>query len=231
MNVNIFEKANRIVRSSDAAYFGVIDEGGFPSVSAVSPVKPEGILEVYFTTNLGGNKATRLQKCNKASFCFREGGSNVTLVGTAEILTDQETKSKYWLDWFKDHYAGGVTDPSYIVVKFTTNRVSLWIDNEGAEFTVGDLLAVQSCCGLLCDGCSYKESHGCAGCIAVGGKPFWGECPVAACCHGKGYVHCGECADIPCDILNEFSCGEDEHSDKPAGARIAVCKAWAANKR
>jgi len=87
----------------------------------------------------------------------------------------------------------------------------------------------QSRCGLLCNECSYKESHGCIGCIALNGKPFWGECPVAACCQKKGFIHCGECPDIPCEELTEFSCGDSEHSDNPKGARIEICKAWAKN--
>ena len=87
---------------------------------------------------------------------------------------------------------------------------------------------IQSRCGLLCNDCSYKESHGCIGCIPLNGKPFWGECPVASCCQGKGFNHCGECPDIPCETLTDFSCGDSEHSDNPKGARIEVCKAWAA---
>ena len=227
MNVNIFQKANHIIMMCDAAYLGVIDEDGYPSVSTVSPVNTENIFEAYFTTSLSGNKANRLIKCGRASVCFRTEYSNITLVGDAEILTDQETKSRCWQNWFIAHYPGGKTDPNYIVIKFTTRRVSLWIDNEGAEFTIPALLAVQSRCGLLCDGCAFRESMGCAGCVALNGKPFWGECPVAACCKGKGYEHCGECADMPCDVLRGFSCGEDEHCDKPAGARLAVCRAWA----
>jgi general stress protein 26 len=227
MNVNIYEKANQIIRSSDAAYVGVTDENGYPSVSTVSIIKPEGIFGVYFSTNLDGNKGKRLSKCGRASVCFRQGGNNVTLVGDAEICTDPETKSRFWLDWFKDHYAGGVADPNYVIIKLNVKRLSLWIDNEGAEFTVDELMKVQSRCGLLCDGCDYRTSQGCAGCIALMGKPFWGECPVAACCQGKGYQHCGECADMPCDILRDFSCGDGEHCDKPQGARIEVCKLWA----
>ena len=226
MNANIFEKANQIVRACDTAYLGVIDENGFPSVSTISVIKPEGIFEVCFSTNLNGNKAKRLLKERKASVCFQKDGSNITLVGEAEICTDQETKSHYWLDWFKDHYSGGETDPNYVIINVKAKRVSLWIDCEGAEFTMNELLSVQLRCGLLCDGCTYQESHGCIGCIALQGKPFWGECPVAACCQGKGYDHCGECADIPCEILCDFSCGDDEHSDKPNGARIEVCKTW-----
>ena len=46
MNANIFEKANQIIKTCDAAYFGVIDEDGYPSVSTVSPISPESILEM-----------------------------------------------------------------------------------------------------------------------------------------------------------------------------------------
>ena len=139
MNTNIIEKANKIIKGCEAAYFGVIDKDGFPSVSTVSPVDPENILAVCFTTNADGNKAKRLQKSNKASICFHAGGDNITLVGEAEIRTDQETKSRYWQDWFIGHYPGGETDPNYIVIKISTKRVSLWIDNEAAELTLDEL--------------------------------------------------------------------------------------------
>ena len=227
MNANIFEKANQIIRACDAAYIGVIDENGCPSVSTVSPIRPENLFEAFFATGLDANKTKRLLKDKRASVCYRIDGANVTLVGEAAILTDQASKSKHWLDWFPEHFPLGETDPNYCIIHFTTKRVSLWIDNESAEFPIDALLTVQSRCGLLCDGCAFKASHGCAGCVALSGKPFWGECPVAACCQAKGYAHCGECADIPCEQLRGFSCGEGEHCDKPAGARIAVCRAWA----
>ena len=227
MNANLFEKANQIIKTCDAAYLGVIDENGCPSVSTVSPIKPENLFEIYFSTNIGSNKEKRLRLNNRASICFRAGNNNITLVGEAEILTDQPTKSKFWLDWFKDHYSGGETDPTYCIIKFTAKRASLWIDNEGAEFTIDELMTVQSRCGLLCKQCTYKASHGCKGCIETNGNPFHGECPVAKCCQDKGYTHCGECDVMPCEQLREYSCGDDEECDHPAGARISVCKAWA----
>jgi len=226
MNANIFEKANQIIKSCDAAYLGVIDENGFPSVCAVSPIKTENILEIFFSTNIGSNKEKRLRKSNRASICFRSGGNNITLVGEAEIITDQKIKSEYWLDWFKDHYQGGETDPNYCIIKFTTQRMSLWVDNESAELTLPDLLSIQSCCGCICDGCEYKESHECKGCLVNKGNQFWGECDLAKCCIKKGYVHCGECPDIPCESMRNMA-----DDDKPKGARIVVCQAWAARNK
>jgi len=136
MNTAMIEKANKILKGCKDASFGVIDEEGFPSVSAISLVNPENVFEVYFTTGLDCNKTRRLQKNNKASLCCYTASNNITLVGEAEILTDQETKDRCWLDWFNEIYEGGKTDPNYVVIKFTTKRVSLWIDCEGDEFNI-----------------------------------------------------------------------------------------------
>lgn len=54
---------------------------------------------------------------------------------------------------------------------------------------------------------------------------FHGECPVAICCQNKGIIHCGECPDIPCELLTQYSC-DPEHGDTPQGARIKQCKRW-----
>ena len=256
MNANLFAKANRIVQSCDAAYLGVLDESGFPNVSTVSPIKPENIFEAYFATGMSENKARRIRADKRASVCYRAGDDNITLVGVAEILTDQETKSRFWLDWFIDHIPGGETDPNYCIIKFTAKRASLWIDNEVAAFTMDDLLAVQSRCGLLCKWCAFKESHGCGGCVETNGHPFYGECPVAKCCQDKGYTHCGECENLPgpcadpdckrvdadgsyecggcpntsCGKLFPYSYKDPNHGDNPPGARVEICKAWAARQ-
>ena len=64
------------------------------------------------------------------------------------------------------------------------------------------------------------------GCIPTNGNPFHGECPVAVCCQEKGLVHCGQCPEIPCELLTSYSC-DKENGDSPVGARIEQCKRWA----
>ena len=139
MNTKLFEKANELIRTFEYASFGVIDENGYPSVSAVSLQNPENISELFFTTTMDSNKVKRLQKNNKASINCYTSMNNISLVGETELFSDQETKSKYWQDWVRlgsDVYSGGVSDPNYCFIKFTTKRVALWIDEEGAEFTL-----------------------------------------------------------------------------------------------
>ena len=137
MNTKLLEKANEMIKTFTYASFGVIDENGCPSASAVSLINPENISELYFTTTMDSNKAKRLQKNNKVGINCCTNMNTITLVGEAEIFSDQETKSKYWQNWVElgaDVYPDGVSDPNYCFIRFTTKRVSLWIDEEGAEF-------------------------------------------------------------------------------------------------
>ena len=139
MNTELFEKANELIKTFKYASFGVVDENGYPSVSAVSLQNPENISELYFTTTIDSNKVKRLQKNNKASINCYTDMNNITLVGDAEIFSDQETKSRYWQNWVErgaDVYPGGVSDPTYCFIRFTTKRVSLWIDDEGVAFAL-----------------------------------------------------------------------------------------------
>ena len=85
-------------------------------------------------------------------------------------------------------------------------------------------------CGLRCEDCSFKRSHNCGGCIATNGHPFHGECPVALCCQQKNLTHCGQCPDIPCALLTDYSC-DPVHGDDPHGARIRQCLLWRAEER
>jgi general stress protein 26 len=144
MNSNIFAKANQIAKACDTAYIGVLDDDGFPNVSTVSTIKPESIFEAHFATGMASNKVKRLLNDKRASVCYHMGGDNITLIGEVQILTDQDAKSKYWLDWFIDHFPGGETDPNYCIIMFTTKRASLWIDNESAEFMIDEFLHVKS---------------------------------------------------------------------------------------
>ena len=106
-----------------------------------------------------------------------------------------------------------------------TNRQAIWICGDDSFILPKAKSTIDSRCGLHCTGCEYKETMGCGGCIETNGNPFHGVCPVAACCQSKGYMHCGECPDIPCQLLTLYSC-DPKHGDHPQGARIEQCKRW-----
>ncbi len=87
---------------------------------------------------------------------------------------------------------------------------------------------IDSRCGLKCSSCSFRQPCNCGGCIDTMGNPFHGKCPIADCCQKKGQEHCGECGNIPCEKLFEYSYLDREHGDIPQGSRIMECRKWAA---
>lgn len=226
MNANILKKAFDLVDSVENGYFAHMDSDGFPHVATRSKISSKGIEEFYFATDTSGSMATGISKDSRASICLRKDNNNVTVIGEAVIVTDQAVKESLWLDWFINHFPLGPSDPEYCIIKFITKKVSLWVDGEIAKFSMEEARRVTSRCGLLCQTCEWKEPYHCNECITSMGHPFHGECPIAICCQDRGFIHCGQCPEMPCSKLYEYSCGEGEHCDKPKGARLDVLKMW-----
>jgi len=247
MNSNLYVKANAIIKASTAAYFGVPDENGNPVVMTITPLLPQDMLVIYFSTALWTNKVSSIKNDKRSSLCFHAERDNITLVGESEIITDQAITNKFWDEKLRCIFPGGEMDEHYCIIKFITERVSLRIGGEKAAFTVEELLRVQSRCGLCCDWCEYKQSANCGGCIETNGNPFYGECSVAKCCQTKALAHCGECDNVPndcggsgdcgydscftcakttCPQLSAYSFADKNHGDNPPGARIELTKAW-----
>ena len=82
---------------------------------------------------------------------------------------------------------------------------------------------IESCCGLLCSECEYRESMNCATCFNVD-EQFWGKCPIKSCVLEKGLKNCGFCGDFSCDLLKKFSYDKEQGDD---GQRIEQCRKWA----
>lgn len=133
-------KAATIMKSAETTVIALIDENGFPRASTISCLKTDGIKHAWFSTGLSSGKARCLKSNNKASLCFCDGNSNITLMGTVEINTEPEIKKEMWVDWFINHFPGGETDPEYCILKFSTENAVFWIDSKYKELKVKDIL-------------------------------------------------------------------------------------------
>lgn len=51
-------------------------------------------------------------------------------------------------------------------------------------------------CGKNCETCTWRERLACPGCQEGPGRPFSGDCGIAACCREKGHAACGTCAHL-----------------------------------
>lgn len=192
-------------------------------------------LNVFFQTGKESLKMRQIKENPNVALCI----GTYELEGTAsELGHPLAEKNKSFAKAYKEKHPDSFERYSAyeeeIVVKVSIHRVRQWRYIDGkpflaeAEFNLPRECHIDSRCGLHCTGCTWKASCGCGGCIETNGHPFHGECPIAICCQGKGHVHCGECDNIPCDKLYSYSYLDPEHGDKPQGARVEVCRGWAA---
>ena len=60
-----------------------------------------------------------------------------------------------------------------------------------------------SYCGIYCGKCkNYKQNMNCCGCRNE--PSLVNDCPTRACAIRRGLLHCGECDEFPCELLNNF---------------------------
>jgi len=147
MSEKAIARAEEIIRNKTAEVnmgtgvtLSLLDHEGYPTTSTLSISKAEGIRQITFAGALDSNKAKRAKENSRASVCIfdddYEGGAyyNITLVGDIEVVSDIEMKQATWYQGLEEYFPnGGVDDPNYCVLKFTTKRYNLWVDVEEEE--------------------------------------------------------------------------------------------------
>jgi len=145
---NVIIKANEII-SAKTNYVGggmegyavltLLDDKGYPTSGAITISQADGINWLTFATSPDSNKARRIAKSNKACVCIASPEYNISLVGTAEEVTDLEEKKKSWCELMNGgpHWTG-YDDPRFYVIRFKTERYNICFAEDDSE-AVGNL--------------------------------------------------------------------------------------------
>lgn len=86
-------------------------------------IQPQDDLTLYTTTFALARKVSQIKKNENIHIAFGFDPKNwalpfVNVDGSAEVLTDAETKKKCWKEEYKQYYKGP-DDPNYIIMKIT----------------------------------------------------------------------------------------------------------------
>ena len=154
MNPDIIKRANELINSKTNyigggmegyAILSLIDENGYPTASALTIAKADGINWLTFATSSDSNKAMRVGKCNRASVCIASSEYNVTLVGTVEVVTDIETKKATWLPIMDGNpYWTSYDDPNFCVLRFNAERYNIYFADDEESFAEGTLKSAET---------------------------------------------------------------------------------------
>lgn len=128
-----------LIDKQNIAFISSIDEDGFPNNKAMLPPrKREGIHTFYFTTNTSSLRVSQYKKNSNAClyFCDKRFFRGVMLIGTVQVLEDEETKKMIWKDGDTMYYPKGVTDPDYCVLKFTVTKGRYYSNFKSENFNI-----------------------------------------------------------------------------------------------
>jgi len=132
MDEKIIARAGEIIASTRNCVLALLDADGYPTAAAITPSKTEGIKWIAIGNNTDSNWAKRAKTCGRASICYSSDRPecNITLVGTVEVLTeDLAQKKEMWSPWMEEYYSGP-EDPKFCVLRFNTQRYSLYVDGQ-----------------------------------------------------------------------------------------------------
>lgn len=116
------EKGTELAGRSDIVMLANIDRDGYPHIRAMLKVENEGLDTIWMITNTSSDKIGQLKRNNKVCLYFVdfEKWMGLTLVGTLDILQDAESRKRCWRKGFEKYYPGGIDDPDYTVLCFST---------------------------------------------------------------------------------------------------------------
>lgn len=142
MNEKIIARASELINSKTDyigdgmvgyAVLSLIDESGYPTSSTMTISKADGINWITFLSDTNGTKARRIAKCNKACVCLASSECHVSLVGTAEVITDIAIKKEHWQEVLTKHHKADWTSPDWVVLRFTTETYNLYFADDDSE--------------------------------------------------------------------------------------------------
>lgn len=117
------EQIIEFINRQKVAFVASVDEDGFPNMKAMYAPRKIEDNSFYFSTNTSSMRVQQFLNNPKASIYFYSKGrfkyEGVLLVGTMEVLHDEEIKREIWQVGDTMYYKQGVTDPDYCVLKFT----------------------------------------------------------------------------------------------------------------
>lgn len=129
----LIKKAEVLLGKCSHVVIASVNPLGFPRPVPMAKGLTSGCGEVWMATGADSEKVSDFKQNPKAGLCYDRDGASVCLRGNVEVVTDPQIRNDMWQDWYINHFHGGPTDPNYLLLHFTGEEATIWIDNEFAR--------------------------------------------------------------------------------------------------
>ncbi len=136
--------AREIMKAAHICALITLDENGQPQARAMDPFAPEDDMVVWLGTNPKTRKVRHIRNDPRVTLFYfdPEGGSYVSLVGTARLVNDKNEKARRWKEEWNSFYTN--REDNYLLIAVTPERLELvsiahGIDGDSETWTTPSL--------------------------------------------------------------------------------------------
>jgi general stress protein 26 len=110
-----------------------VGQDGHPQARIVDPLAPEGDMTVWIATNPLTRKVDQIRKDARVTLLyFHSGGPGyVTLLGTAEVVSDAAEKAKRWKEDWTPFYKDKNRGDDYVLIRVKPRRLEIVSEAHG----------------------------------------------------------------------------------------------------
>jgi general stress protein 26 len=115
------------MEAAEFCFLVTLSESGPPNARVMQPFGPDDDLDIWFGASLGSRKVREIERDPRCTvgYEYGEDGAYVTLLGTAEIVADLETRQRYWRESFEAFWPHGPESDDYVAIRFVPRRIEV----------------------------------------------------------------------------------------------------------
>ena len=138
MSEELLREAVAFARAYPTCHLATVD-GDAPWMRAMHAARIEDDLTIWFACGASSNKVRQIRANPNVEVAFWDAGKDLVVSGTADVVTDTETKHAMWDDEWERYFEQGNDDPEYCLLRIEPTR-ALYRDLERHAFMPQSLL-------------------------------------------------------------------------------------------
>ena len=122
------EAAKATIEKTRLCIAATAGDDGVVNARIVQKLSFDDQWSVAFPSDLTSRKTVEVERSGKLTLLFEDDAeaAYATLIGTATVLSDLETKQKYWGEDLNRWFPQGATSENAVIIKLKTERIEVW---------------------------------------------------------------------------------------------------------
>lgn len=122
MSGDVKTEAMAFVRANPVGHLATVEDDA-PYTRVMHAARVDDDFSIWYCCGASSNKVRQIRKCPRVCLTFWQAPADLRVLGSAEVLTDQQNRHEMWQDEWQRFFPKGRDDPEYCLIKVTPEVV------------------------------------------------------------------------------------------------------------